>query len=436
MTPSSVSRSELPVPVDVLVLFRAWTVLSGFFYALWSLLVVLLQRDFFDAPLERMVIFALFVGSAAASLHPRFPKHHIDGILFGLAVVYFLHFMTLVHRSGPHEYYLFATLVLHGIMSVGFRRTTWFGLYFAFAMVVHVAYGVAMGFDQALLVCFVGFNATSLGAFIGLLALRERSDRKINELLNNILPSTVVDRIKEHRGQYTEHSEAVTVLFADIVGFTTLTRSMEPKVLIEHLNDLFSQFDRATDEYGVEKIKTIGDCYMAVCGAPTADPTHRMRMLEFGMRLLELQAEFCARTGLDMELRIGVHTGPIVAGVIGSKKTVYDLWGDTVNLASRMESHGKAGAIQVTTTTAEGISGLTFSVAHTVDVKGIGPVQAKWLLTDGSAGLGMRLALGLRRPRARGLGQDVAGIVEAVGPGVSEWSVVGEVFGETTMGAT
>ncbi len=260
MTPTTTSRSELPVPVDVLVLFRVWTLLAGVFYPLWSLLVWLLLPGNFDAPLERLVIFALFLGAAAASFHPRFPRKQVDGIVLVLAVVYFLHFHTLVHRSGPHEYYLFSTLVLHGIMSVGFHRTKHFGVYFAFVMAVHVAYAFYAELHQELLVCFIGFNATLLAAFFALLALRERSDRKINELLHNILPATVVDRIKEHRGQYTEHSDAVTVLFADIVGFTILTRSMEPEVLIEHLNELFSRFDLATDEFGVEKIKTIGDC--------------------------------------------------------------------------------------------------------------------------------------------------------------------------------
>ena len=368
--------TRLPVPEDALVLFRVWGIVAALFYPIWSVLVALLLPDRFDAPLERITVGLLFLACVAWSYRPSFPRARVDSVVAALGATYFLHFLSLVHRDSDHVYYVFATLVVIGVLAVGFRGARPLMAFSGFVLATLVAYSVGSGFEFSLAVCVVGFSATLLAAFGCMTYLRERAEQKINALLENMLPAVVVHRLKAEGGYFTERSESVTVLFADIVGFTGLTRSLQASVLIEHLNELFSRFDHATDEFHIEKIKTIGDCYMAVCGAPEEDASHRENMIRFAMRMLQLLDEFGSRHGLKLELRIGIHSGPIVSGVIGAKKTVFDIWGDTVNLASRLESHGQPGRIQVSVDTTDGISGIDFSDPHTVDLKGIGPVSA------------------------------------------------------------
>lgn len=140
----------------------------------------------------------------------------------------------------------------------------------------------------------------------------------------------------------------MTVLFGDIVGFTALSSKTSAAEIVEMLNGLFRLFDEVAQELGIEKIKTIGDCYMAVCGLPRPCSDHSDRMARMALRMLEATRQYAHETGLNLQLRIGLNSGPVVAGVIGATKFIYDLWGDTVNLASRMESTGVPGQIQVT----------------------------------------------------------------------------------------
>jgi class 3 adenylate cyclase len=176
---------------------------------------------------------------------------------------------------------------------------------------------------------------------------RERSER----LLLNILPAPIAERLKASEDSIAEHSDGVTVLFADIVGFTPLSASKTPQALVELLNRIFSEFDALADIHGLEKIKTIGDAYMAVAGLPNPWPDHAPRAARMALAMLDVTARVAAETGEQLALRIGLDSGPVVAGVIGRRKFTYDLWGDTVNTASRMESHGVPGAIHCTETT-------------------------------------------------------------------------------------
>jgi class 3 adenylate cyclase len=177
-----------------------------------------------------------------------------------------------------------------------------------------------------------------------LFAEREKSER----LLLSILPREIANRLKVERGIIANKYESVTVLFSDLVGFTQLSEKMDASNLVVVLNDIFSQFDLLTEEYGLEKIKTIGDAYMVIGGAPALSGDHTLRMIRFAQDINAAMTGLSAKYGYDLKLRIGVHVGPVVAGVIGNKKFAYDLWGDTVNTASRMESHGIPGRIHVT----------------------------------------------------------------------------------------
>ncbi len=178
---------------------------------------------------------------------------------------------------------------------------------------------------------------------------QEKSER----LLLNILPKTIADRLKHGERHIAERYANVTVLFADIVGFTTLANQMDPEEMVSLLNDLFSHFDRLTDWHRLEKIKTIGDCYMVVGGLPVPRPDHAEAVAEMALEMLSALTEINCERNISLGLRIGLNSGPVVAGVIGRKKFTYDLWGDTVNLASRMESSGLPNRIQVPASTEE-----------------------------------------------------------------------------------
>ena len=180
-------------------------------------------------------------------------------------------------------------------------------------------------------------------------AEQARSER----LLLNILPQPIAERLKHSHKPIAEHFDDVSVLFADIVGFTKLAARITPTELVDLLNEVFSLFDDLAERYGLEKIKTIGDSYMAAGGLPKPRPHHAAAVADMALAMQRAIARFSARrnsggkAGDDINIRVGISSGPAVAGVIGTKKFIYDLWGDTVNTASRMESHGLPGQIQV-----------------------------------------------------------------------------------------
>ncbi|MCB0212078.1 MAG: response regulator [Anaerolineae bacterium] len=173
---------------------------------------------------------------------------------------------------------------------------------------------------------------------------QEKSER----LLLNILPKLIADRLKQGQSIIADSFDDVTVLFADIVGFTTLSSHIPPTQLVNILNEIFSMLDQLTEKHNLEKIKTIGDAYMVVGGLPTPRADHARAIADMALEMQDAIAQLQLDSGQSLNIRTGIHTGPVVAGVIGAKKFSYDLWGDTVNLASRMESHGVAGCIQVT----------------------------------------------------------------------------------------
>jgi len=209
-----------------------------------------------------------------------------------------------------------------------------------------------------------------------------RSER----LLLNILPQPIAERLKRHEEVIADSFEDVTVLFADIVDFTTYSAERSAEDVVSLLNEVFSKFDRLAEGRELEKIKTIGDAYMVVGGLPIPRPDHVEAVVEMA---IAMQAE--ARDA-GVELRIGIHTGPVVAGVIGTRKFSYDLWGDTVNTASRMESHGLPGEIQVTEATyARARDRYGFTVRGEVDIKGKGRMTT--YLVSAAEDLGRDVAL-------------------------------------------
>lgn len=169
---------------------------------------------------------------------------------------------------------------------------------------------------------------------------------KSEELLLNVLPASIAAKLKVHYEVAENHNE-VTILFADIAEFTRLAEQMSPQNLVRLLNGLFSKFDDLTDRFGLEKIKTIGDAYMAAAGVPSHMDDHAEAILNFGIEMLKANEVFSRDNDLSLKLRIGISSGPVVAGVIGKKKFIYDIWGDTVNTAARMETYGIEDRIHV-----------------------------------------------------------------------------------------
>jgi adenylate cyclase len=213
---------------------------------------------------------------------------------------------------------------------------------------------------------------------------QERSER----LLLNILPRSIARRLKDGHGVIAERYEHVCVLFADVVDFTPLAERVDPEDVVRFLDGLFTAFDALADVHGLEKIKTIGDAYMVAGGLPDPMPDPAGAVARMSLAMLDDLTRLFPRgpTGEPVALRIGIDTGPVVAGVIGRRKFIYDLWGDTVNTASRMESHGVPGGIQVTRRTYELLRG-RYAFAHRgpIPVKGKGEMDAYLLLGPAEA---------------------------------------------------
>ena len=210
--------------------------------------------------------------------------------------------------------------------------------------------------------------------------LRKEKERS-EQLLLNILPAKIAERLKRAESP-TEHFEEVTILFADIVGFTSLSAQMDPMQLVAGLNQIFSAFDELTEKYGLEKIKTIGDAYMVVGGLPVASEDHARAIADMALEMQDYMKTIPNNLGSSLQIRIGINTGPVIAGVIGIKKFIYDLWGDAVNVASRMESHGKPGYIQVTETTYSHLKDLyVLEPRGTISIKGRGEMITYWLIS-------------------------------------------------------
>lgn len=213
-------------------------------------------------------------------------------------------------------------------------------------------------------------------------ALLEKEYEYSEGLLLSMMPKAIADQLKTDKHKtIADGYETVTILFADLVGFTAKSSNRAPQDVIMFLNTLFTDFDRLAQAHGVEKIKTLGDSYMAAAGLPHKQEDHAERIAHFAIDMIEAARQFSESVGEDYNLRVGFHTGPVVAGVIGTEKPFYDVWGDTVNTASRLESQGKTDCIQVTKVTKELLEDkFTFRKRGEIEMKGKG-IQEVWYLT-------------------------------------------------------
>ena len=213
------------------------------------------------------------------------------------------------------------------------------------------------------------------------LAALRQEQAKAENLLLNILPRSIADKLKAETQPIADHFHSASILFADVVDFTPWSERHEPAEVVGYLDRLFSCFDDLAERYGLEKIKTIGDCYMVAAGVPTPRTDHATALAQMALDMLEAMCADDEVGRLGLELRIGINSGPVVAGVIGRKRFLYDLWGDAVNTASRMESHGTPGRIQITRATYELVSDeFECEPRGTIAIKGKGEVEAWYLV--------------------------------------------------------
>jgi adenylate cyclase len=276
------------------------------------------------------------------------------------AVPWFVAFVGLVAFSGAVDPVLFArVLEIPGIVAVVLFVMNFVG-------VTTTAF--------ALLEYFVRAREQALAAL-------KLEQAKSERLLLNVLPEPVARRLKDHEGVIADACPGVTVLFADIVGFTPLSERLSAADLVALLDRVFARWDQLAADHGVEKIKTIGDAYMVAGGIPLPREDHADAVAEMALAMGPEFSRLASETGHALQVRIGIDTGPVVAGVIGRAKFIYDLWGDTVNTASRMESYAPPGTIQVTERIFQCLQGrYEFHPRETIDVKGKGPMSTYLLV--------------------------------------------------------
>ena len=201
---------------------------------------------------------------------------------------------------------------------------------------------------------------------------RMAAEARVDELLTNAIPTAIATRLRRGERRIADAYPETTILFADIVGFTPWAQVTAPDRVVAVLDDLFSAFDELTEETGLEKIRAIGDGYMAVAGAPVPRVDHAEAAVTLARAMIASMAELRTQLDVDLQLRIGIASGPVVGGVIGRRRLLFDVWGDAANLASRMESTGVPGRIQIAAATRSLLGGLVDVEARQVDVKGFG----------------------------------------------------------------
>jgi adenylate cyclase len=282
----------------------------------------------------------------------------------------------------------------YALLALGPRRATpWFIVFLA-TLIIAVAIDPLVGglFPPPPYLVQLIFYIQNIGAPLTVTFLllryvdirRRAAEARSDELLTNAIPTSIATRLKHGENRIAESYPSTTIVFADIVGFTPWAQRAGPDRVVTLLDDLFRRFDLRAAELGVETIKTVGDAYMAAAGAPVPRPDHADAAVAFARALLGEVASWREANDLDLQVRVGLASGPVVGGVIGHRRIVFDLWGDTVNTAARMESSGVPGRIHLAESTRTLLDGRDSFEKRQVDVKGLGPMTT-YLLIDAGA---------------------------------------------------
>jgi class 3 adenylate cyclase len=344
------------------------------------------------------------VGMAVANLLALVPLRRIRRLDDALIIVLALNVATavvivlLATQSGAFERYAapaimlqltFAFLIARRFVLTLAAAIVGVGALIAGAAAVHALDGYALDLFIVVAAIAVGIGSTFLIESATRTAWYQRQvierqgqelaveKERSDALLRNVLPDAIADRLRLRPSTIADAIDDATVLFADLVGFTPLAGRLEPAAVVNLLDALFGDFDRLVAELGLEKIKTIGDAYMAAGGVPDPLADHAVRIVDLGLAMLDRTAFHARRTGFPLELRVGAHTGRVIAGVIGTRRFSYDLWGDTVNVASRLEANGIAGSMQISRVTASRLADRFELVSRGfVEIKGKAPMEA------------------------------------------------------------
>jgi adenylate cyclase len=339
----------------------------------------------------------IFVCSSSIIYLPIFFLNHIRKYLvariyFALTgfIMLFLGSYCLAHHSSYHIYYVISVLLhfflypapqrklmyLHAVLLVA-QFAIWEIYIASYPPFIHYPVEIMAEIRRPLLMSIPMYVAIPCFYIYNVFRHSEQTlaeERlKSENLLHNIIPQTIADRLKTSPEKIADGFNATSILFSDIVGFTSFSKKVSPEELVNILNQIFSIFDTLTDKYALEKIKTIGDAYMVAGGIPSPRDDHAEAIANMALDMREELDKFNKENNHSFQIRTGIHSGEAVAGVIGIKKFIYDLWGDTVNTASRMESHGLPGEIQVSEQTFEMLKNLfSFEERGEIDVKGKG----------------------------------------------------------------
>jgi len=358
----------------------------------------------FDEPLAALIPWT-YTAAVSVSLVVFAVTHRYVWFRFSqLLLILFLPFLLQLALGGfvnASAVIIWSLLAPLGALAMVGRREAiaWFVAYAILVLAAHLLQPslvlssnlptwVIGGFFLANLIAATGVSFFALNYFVGqkdeALALLDEERGKSDRLLLNVLPRDIAEQLKENDQIIATKHPEVTVLFADVVGFTSISEHMLPDQVVTMLNDVFSYFDSLVDRYGVEKIRTMGDAYMVASGVPAPRPDHAQVLARMALDMFLYEPMQRTHLPAPLEFRVGLSSGPAVAGVIGRAKFQYDVWGVTVNTASRMETHGVPGKIQVSAATHDLLNGeFVCEPRGTVGIKGMGEMET-WFLVGRS----------------------------------------------------
>lgn len=387
---------------------RIALILGGTLYALFGILDrSLVAEAFTKIWLIRYVIVCPLVVVAIFLTYSSYFKRFVQGIVSFVMLISGLGIVAMTNiASPPGSYYYYAGLILilmffYNVIRLRFIYATTLSLIILSAYEITAIWVTKTPYTILLSNNFFLISANIFGMFACYLMelyirkefiqrqLLEAEEEKSERLLLNILPKGIAERLKQTQGDMSvtpskiivDKFSDVTILFADIVEFTAFSSRISPEALVVFLNELFSIFDNIAEKHGLEKIKTIGDSYMVVGGLPDPHPNHAEAIAEMALDMQEEVAKFKVAKEGQLRIRIGIHTGSVVAGVIGRKKFSYDLWGNTVNVASRMEHHSIAGSILASEESYRRLrSKYKFVERERIEVKGKGSLNTYFLV--------------------------------------------------------